>query len=221
MTIPGEVCKMGTIHPPGLDALASVRAMRSDRACHRSRCGHERRSQGMRQASQNRWREETTWVIPVPSKLGCPDDDRTGCHRWRGPCGLSGRDLAAPARLFRTHRAVNDEGHLPYQRPPLSKAYLKGTGGPDSLMFRPEKFYHDQKIDLIADRARVDRPRRAQSGARLRRLARLRPPGAGDRRAQSPARHSQRQSRQRALFADARRKRGACGTRSRRVNASS
>src|SRR6476620_11224602 len=48
---------------------------------------------------------------------------------------------------------LNEEGHLPYQRPPLSKAYLKGTGGPDSLMFRPEKFYHDQKIDLISDRA--------------------------------------------------------------------
>src|ERR1044072_9914767 len=47
----------------------------------------------------------------------------------------------------------NDEGPLPYQRPPLSKAYLKGTGGPDSLMFRPEKFYHDQSIDLISDRA--------------------------------------------------------------------
>ena len=48
---------------------------------------------------------------------------------------------------------LNDEGHLPYQRPPLSKAYLKGTGGPDSLMFRPEKFFFDQKIDLISDRA--------------------------------------------------------------------
>src|ERR1700710_1262456 len=48
---------------------------------------------------------------------------------------------------------VNDEGHLPYQRPPLSKAYLKGTGGPDSLMFRPAKFYADQTIELIADHA--------------------------------------------------------------------
>src|ERR1700712_5201820 len=48
---------------------------------------------------------------------------------------------------------LNDEGHLPYQRPPLSKAYLKGTGGPDSLMFRPEKFFLDQKIDLVSDRA--------------------------------------------------------------------
>src|SRR6476660_10020951 len=46
---------------------------------------------------------------------------------------------------------INDEGHLPYQRPPLSKAYLKGTGGPDSLMFRPDKFYSDKHIDLITD----------------------------------------------------------------------
>ncbi len=48
---------------------------------------------------------------------------------------------------------INDEAHLPYQRPPLSKAYLKGSGAPDSLMFRPDKFYRDQNIELIADRA--------------------------------------------------------------------
>jgi 3-phenylpropionate/trans-cinnamate dioxygenase ferredoxin reductase subunit len=48
---------------------------------------------------------------------------------------------------------INDEAHLPYQRPPLSKAYIKGTAGPESLMFRPEKFYQDQRIELIAGRA--------------------------------------------------------------------
>jgi 3-phenylpropionate/trans-cinnamate dioxygenase ferredoxin reductase subunit len=48
---------------------------------------------------------------------------------------------------------INDEAHLPYQRPPLSKAYLKGEGKPDSLMFRPDKFYRDQTIELIGDRA--------------------------------------------------------------------
>jgi 3-phenylpropionate/trans-cinnamate dioxygenase ferredoxin reductase component len=48
---------------------------------------------------------------------------------------------------------INDEAHLPYQRPPLSKAYLKGEGRPDSLMFRPDKFYRDQTIELIGDRA--------------------------------------------------------------------
>jgi 3-phenylpropionate/trans-cinnamate dioxygenase ferredoxin reductase component len=56
---------------------------------------------------------------------------------------------------------INDEAHLPYQRPPLSKAYIKGSAGPDSLMFRPEKFYADQKIELIAGRvASIDRQSR-------------------------------------------------------------
>lgn len=53
---------------------------------------------------------------------------------------------------------VNDEAHLPYQRPPLSKAYIKGSAGPESLFFRPEKFYGDQKIELVAGRvAAIDR----------------------------------------------------------------
>jgi 3-phenylpropionate/trans-cinnamate dioxygenase ferredoxin reductase component len=66
---------------------------------------------------------------------------------------------------------INDEAHLPYQRPPLSKAYLKGEGRPDSLMFRPDKFYRDQNIELIADRAvSIDRAARRlllASGASL------------------------------------------------------
>jgi 3-phenylpropionate/trans-cinnamate dioxygenase ferredoxin reductase subunit len=53
---------------------------------------------------------------------------------------------------------VNDEAHLPYQRPPLSKAYIKGSAGPESLFFRPGKFYQDQKIELVAGRvAAIDR----------------------------------------------------------------
>jgi 3-phenylpropionate/trans-cinnamate dioxygenase ferredoxin reductase component len=56
---------------------------------------------------------------------------------------------------------INDEAHLPYQRPPLSKAYLKGEGRPDSLMFRPDKFYREQNIELISDRAAfIDRAAR-------------------------------------------------------------
>jgi 3-phenylpropionate/trans-cinnamate dioxygenase ferredoxin reductase subunit len=66
---------------------------------------------------------------------------------------------------------INDEGHLPYQRPPLSKAYLKGTGGPESLMFRPQKFYTDQNIELISDRAvaidRASRKLKLATGAAL------------------------------------------------------
>src|SRR4030081_2041770 len=70
--------------------------------------------------------------------------------------GHAGFQLAASLRQHgygERIRLINDEAHLPYQRPPLSKAYLKGAGGADSLMFRPDKFYRDQKIELIADRA--------------------------------------------------------------------
>jgi 3-phenylpropionate/trans-cinnamate dioxygenase ferredoxin reductase component len=81
--------------------------------------------------------------------------------------GHAGFQLAASLRQngFAERIAlVNDEGHLPYQRPPLSKAYLKGTGGPETLMFRPEKFYHDQHVDLIVDRvASIDRAARKVS----------------------------------------------------------
>lgn len=66
---------------------------------------------------------------------------------------------------------INDEAHLPYQRPPLSKAYIKGSAGPESLTFRSEKFYHDQKIELLAGRAvAIDRQARKvllASGAAL------------------------------------------------------
>jgi 3-phenylpropionate/trans-cinnamate dioxygenase ferredoxin reductase subunit len=88
--------------------------------------------------------------------------------------GHAGFQLAASLRQhgFGERIAlINDEGHLPYQRPPLSKAYLKGEGRPDSLMFRPDKFYRDQNVDLISDRAvSIDRTKRKlllASGASL------------------------------------------------------
>ncbi len=78
--------------------------------------------------------------------------------------GHAGFQLAASLRQHGYSERVcliNDEAHLPYQRPPLSKAYLKGAGGPDSLMFRPDKFYREQKVELIADRAvSIDRSAR-------------------------------------------------------------
>src|SRR3954469_19024405 len=78
--------------------------------------------------------------------------------------GHAGFQLAASLRQHGFSGRVcliNDEAHLPYQRPPLSKAYLKGEGRPDSLMFRPDKFYRDQNIELIGDRAvSIDRASR-------------------------------------------------------------
>lgn len=53
---------------------------------------------------------------------------------------------------------VSDEPELPYQRPPLSKAYLLGTFDARRLLHRQEKWYADQAVDLVRDPAvRIDR----------------------------------------------------------------
>ena len=57
---------------------------------------------------------------------------------------------------------LSDEEALPYQRPPLSKAFLKGEMDVHGLPLRAEAFYRDQRIDLrLGVRAqRIDRAAR-------------------------------------------------------------
>ena len=43
---------------------------------------------------------------------------------------------------------VGDEAHIPYQRPPLSKAYLKGDQSADKVYLRAESFYADRDIAM-------------------------------------------------------------------------
>lgn len=44
---------------------------------------------------------------------------------------------------------VGEDPHPPYQRPPLSKAYLKREVGPESLALRALDFYAARRIDLV------------------------------------------------------------------------
>src|SRR5580658_2351641 len=44
---------------------------------------------------------------------------------------------------------VGDEPIAPYQRPPLSKAWLKGEADAGALELRPSSFYAEQHIELI------------------------------------------------------------------------
>lgn len=44
---------------------------------------------------------------------------------------------------------VGEEPHAPYQRPPLSKAFLKGEVTADSLTFRTHEFYREHNIELV------------------------------------------------------------------------
>ena len=44
---------------------------------------------------------------------------------------------------------IGDEPFAPYQRPPLSKAYLMGTFARDRLFLKPDAFYRESACDLI------------------------------------------------------------------------
>ena len=65
--------------------------------------------------------------------------------------GHAGGAAAAALRQFGWKGGITligDEPILPYQRPPLSKAWLKGEATAASLALRPERFYTQQTIDL-------------------------------------------------------------------------
>ena len=44
---------------------------------------------------------------------------------------------------------IGEEAALPYQRPPLSKAYMKGDLAEERLYFKPASWYEDQNIDTV------------------------------------------------------------------------
>lgn len=54
---------------------------------------------------------------------------------------------------------VGDEPSPPYQRPPLSKAYLKGEMDAERLLIRPASFYEEAGVQLVlgASARRIDR----------------------------------------------------------------
>lgn len=65
--------------------------------------------------------------------------------------GQSGFALAAKLRALNDRRPITilgAETYLPYQRPPLTKKYLLGEIGFDRLLFRPERWYVENKVDV-------------------------------------------------------------------------
>ncbi|MGH7093473.1 MAG: NAD(P)/FAD-dependent oxidoreductase, partial [Stellaceae bacterium] len=67
--------------------------------------------------------------------------------------GHGGFQLAASLRQGGYYGEVfllGDEPGLPYQRPPLSKDYLSGKIDLDLLLMRPEAFFTEQRIELLA-----------------------------------------------------------------------
>lgn len=78
--------------------------------------------------------------------------------------GQAGFQVAASLRqegYDGTITLISDEPGLPYQRPPLSKAYLLGKISENALLFRPADFFVKQRIDLRHDQATaIDRQNR-------------------------------------------------------------
>ncbi|MFM9920022.1 NAD(P)/FAD-dependent oxidoreductase [Lacisediminihabitans sp. H27-G8] len=59
---------------------------------------------------------------------------------------------------------LGEEAHPPYQRPPLSKAFLKGEATAESLTFRTPDFYADHHIDIVTGEQIVHISRDARGG---------------------------------------------------------
>jgi 3-phenylpropionate/trans-cinnamate dioxygenase ferredoxin reductase subunit len=65
--------------------------------------------------------------------------------------GQAGGEIAAGLRARQYPGRIllaTDEQHLPYSRPPLSKAYLRGLVDADALHLRPARFYAEKEIDV-------------------------------------------------------------------------
>ncbi|MEV7612583.1 FAD-dependent oxidoreductase [Streptomyces sp. NPDC089799] len=78
--------------------------------------------------------------------------------------GQAGQQTAASLREHGhqgTVTLIGDEGVLPYERPPLSKAYLKGEADEARLWLRPETFYERNAIERVTGTAvAIDRTAR-------------------------------------------------------------
>jgi len=68
----------------------------------------------------------------------------TGQAGFQTAASLREEGYDAPVTL------IGEEPHIPYQRPPLSKGFPLGKQGIADIELRPEKFYQDHRIELIA-----------------------------------------------------------------------
>jgi 3-phenylpropionate/trans-cinnamate dioxygenase ferredoxin reductase subunit len=66
---------------------------------------------------------------------------------------------------------IGDEQHPAYERPPLSKAVLRGEAGPDTTRVHPDGFYEEHDIDVVTEEVNAIDPAgrrlRLRSGAQI------------------------------------------------------
>jgi anthranilate 1,2-dioxygenase ferredoxin reductase subunit len=76
-----------------------------------------------------------------------------------GPAGFRAAEVLRQKAPDAEITLIGDEPHPPYQRPPLSKAYLTDGLATSALLLQPESFYGEQRIALKMGAAatRIDR----------------------------------------------------------------
>ncbi len=90
----------------------------------------------------------------------------TGQAGFQAAASLRAEGYAEPITL------IGEESHIPYQRPPLSKEFALGQQDFESIQLRPQAFYQDHRIELLAGQKvmaidRVARSVTLDSGRRI------------------------------------------------------
>jgi 3-phenylpropionate/trans-cinnamate dioxygenase ferredoxin reductase component len=82
-----------------------------------------------------------------------------GAGQAGGECAIQLKKLGYPGRVL----VVGEEPHIPYKRPPLSKAYLAGEAKLDTLQLMPRASFDKLGIELMPDTrvTAIDRARRS------------------------------------------------------------
>jgi anthranilate 1,2-dioxygenase ferredoxin reductase subunit len=80
-----------------------------------------------------------------------------------GPAGMRAAEVLRAQSADADVLLIGDEPHLPYDRPPLSKAFITDGLAPAKLHLKPESFYAEQRIRLRlgTTATRIDRAAKA------------------------------------------------------------
>ena len=72
-----------------------------------------------------------------------------------GLAGAKGAEAAREAGFDGPVTLVGEEAHVPYERPALSKAVLRGEDAPETTAVHPDGFYAEHDIELVTGAAAV------------------------------------------------------------------
>ena len=113
---------------------------------------HPTRIRDAKPSPAPRFLGQTTAMLSSPSSSASSTLEQADILIIGG--GQAGFQVAASLRQKRFDGSIllcGEEAHPPYQRPPLSKAALKGDLEETALWYRPDAFYNAQGIDVRGD----------------------------------------------------------------------